>query len=229
MGFDPRVIVDMIELDQPVVGVIYPKRKFDLTKYEKSLVAGDAPSRARAKALDFAVRGPGVGAQNGFVRVEGCGAGILRLRRDCIATLLDHQPQQSDTSARLTSPTAHGLDRLIRVFDPIRYETVICPRPTPFAIAGGFAETCGPLQTGRSSYGHVSIHGPLQRSMTCAGRRFRLGRGCGAAPERTGPREQRRTSRLTAKPSSADSAAPQEDRRTGSATQARRQPARCSA
>lgn len=150
MGFDPRVIVDMIELDQPVVGVIYPKRKFDLTKYEKSLVAGDAPSRARAKALDFAVRGPGVGAQNGFVRVEGCGAGILRLRRDCIATLLDHQPQQSDTSARLTSPTAHGLDRLIRVFDPIRYETVICPRPTPFAIAGGFAETCGPLQTGRS-------------------------------------------------------------------------------
>jgi hypothetical protein len=30
--------------------------------------------------------------------------------------------QHSDTSARLTSPIAHGLDRLIRVFDPIRYE-----------------------------------------------------------------------------------------------------------
>lgn len=123
MGFDPKLIVDMVELDQPVVGVIYPKRKLDLTKYEKAIAAGDAPSRARAKAHDFTVRGPGVGAHKGFIRVEGCGAGILLLRRDCIATLLERQPQLSDASARLTSPIAHGLDRLIRAFNPIRFES----------------------------------------------------------------------------------------------------------
>lgn len=122
MGFDPKLIVDMIELDQPVVGVIYPKRKLDLTKYETAIAAGDAPARARAKAHDFTVRGPGVGTNKGFIRVEGCGAGILLLRRDCITTLLDRQPQYFDNSARLTSPIAHGLDRLIRVFDPIRSE-----------------------------------------------------------------------------------------------------------
>jgi hypothetical protein len=105
MGFDPRVIVDMIELDQPVVGVIYPKRKFDLTKYEKSLVAGDAPSRARAKALDFAVRGPGVGAQNGFVRVEGCGAESS----GCAATALG---PCSTTSPNNPTPRRGSLRRL---------------------------------------------------------------------------------------------------------------------
>jgi hypothetical protein len=86
MGFDPKLIGDMIELDQPVVGVIYPKRKLDLTKYETAIAAGDAPTRARAKAHDFTVRGPGVGTNKGFIRVEGCGAGILLLRRDCITT-----------------------------------------------------------------------------------------------------------------------------------------------
>jgi hypothetical protein len=122
MGFDPNLIVDMVELDQPVVGAVYPKRKLDLSKYEKAIAAGDAPSRARAKAHDFTVRGPGVGAHKGFIRVEGCGAGILLLRRDCIATLLERQSQLSDASARLTSPIAHGLDRLMRAFDPIRFE-----------------------------------------------------------------------------------------------------------
>ena len=47
MGFDPKLIVDMVELDQPVVGVIYPKRKLDLTKYETAIAAGDAPARKR--------------------------------------------------------------------------------------------------------------------------------------------------------------------------------------
>jgi len=122
MGFDPNLIVDMVELDQPVVGAVYPKRKLDLSKYEKAIAAGDAPARARAKAHDFTVRGPGVGAYKGFIRVEGCGAGIMLVRRDCIATLLEKQAQLSDASAKLTSPIAHGLDRLIRAFDPMRFE-----------------------------------------------------------------------------------------------------------
>ena len=122
MGFDPELILDMIELDQPVVGAIYPKRKLDFSKYESAIAAGDAPARARAKAHEFTVRGPGVGPNKGFIRVEGCGTGILLVRRDCIATLLEQQPEHSDSSARLNSPIAHGLDRLIRVFDPIRTE-----------------------------------------------------------------------------------------------------------
>jgi hypothetical protein len=91
-------------------------------KLAAALAAGDPAKRALAKAHDFAVAGPGVGTRNGFIRVEGCGAGILLLRRDCIATLLQKHPELSDETARLTSPIAQGLARVIRVFEPIRLE-----------------------------------------------------------------------------------------------------------
>jgi len=122
MGFEPKLVVDMLGLDEPLVGVIVPKRKLDLERLVSSLAAGEPGERALAKAHEFAVMGPGVGARNGFIRVEGCGAGILLVRRDCIATMLQKHPELSDESAGLTSPIAQGLDRVIRVFDPIRLE-----------------------------------------------------------------------------------------------------------
>lgn len=123
MGFEPKLVINMVELNEPLVGVIAPKRRLDLNKLIASLGAGEPPLRALAKAHDYAVMGPGVGAREGFIRVEGCGAGILLVRRDCIATMLQSYPDLSDETAPSTSPIAQGLDRVIRVFDPIRLET----------------------------------------------------------------------------------------------------------
>ena len=190
MGFDPKLIVDMVELDQPVVGALYPKRKLDLSKYERAIAAGDAPSRARAKAHDFTVRGPGVGAHKGFIRVEGCGAGILLLRRDCIATLLDRQPQHSDASARLTSPIAHGLDRLIRVFDPIRFENAYLSEDYAFCyrwrLCGGDVwAAAGPRDR---AYRLAPVRRPLQRPVAGKGSRAWPRLGHEPTRRRTGPR-----------------------------------------
>jgi hypothetical protein len=61
----------------------------------------------------------GIVKGKGFVEVDGCGAGVLLIRRDCVATLLEKMPELSDKAAKKSSPLAKNLDRLIRAFDPM--------------------------------------------------------------------------------------------------------------
>jgi hypothetical protein len=54
-----------------------------------------------------------------FIEVEGCGAGILLIKRSCIETMLQTLPEISDAKAKTASPLAKHLDRLIRAFDAL--------------------------------------------------------------------------------------------------------------
>ena len=56
MGFPAELISEMIAIDQPVVGVVYPKRAIDIKKVAEFAHAGDDPSRAINKAQDFVLR-----------------------------------------------------------------------------------------------------------------------------------------------------------------------------
>lgn len=68
MGFPPQMVLDMLTLDEPVVGAIYPKR---------------------GSPLDFV--GSGIEAAEyraGFIEVEGVGGGCLLIRRDAVEAML---------------------------------------------------------------------------------------------------------------------------------------------
>ena len=65
------------------------------------------------------MRGRAAGRAKGFIEVEGCGAGVMLIARDCIEQMLKKLPKISDTAAPKNSPLARGLNRLIRAFDPI--------------------------------------------------------------------------------------------------------------
>jgi hypothetical protein len=122
MGFEPRVVLDMLALDKPLVGVVYPKREIDLERYAKLVAEGRSAENARARAHNYIFRKngrSGLPDRNGFIEVDGCGAGILLVRRDCIDGMLARFPELSDSSAKKTSPIARDLDRLIRAFEPI--------------------------------------------------------------------------------------------------------------
>ena len=121
MGFEPQLIADMIAFDKPVVGVAYPKRKIDLHRVATLAGAGEPSDRAITKAHEFVLRRlrregrPKV--VNGFMEVEGCGAGILLIQRSCVETMLRRIPELNDEKAKKTSPITKDLDRLIRAFD----------------------------------------------------------------------------------------------------------------
>ena len=121
MGFDPRLIFDMVALDKPVTGVIYTKRQVDLKRLAE-LAAKEPADRAIARAHDFIirpVRGRAPRRLGGFIEVEGCGTGIMLIQRAAIATMLKTLPEISDPTATNASPLGAGLDRMIRVFDNI--------------------------------------------------------------------------------------------------------------
>jgi len=121
MGFEAQLIADMVAFDKPVVGVAYPKRKIDLQRVATLAGAGEPPDRAITKAHEFVLRPLRKGGRpkivNGFMEVEGCGAGILLIQRSCIETMLRRMPELSDEKAKKTSPITKDLDRLIRAFD----------------------------------------------------------------------------------------------------------------
>lgn len=122
MGFPAALITDMLDLDRPLVGAVYPKRTIDMKKVVE-LAAGNDGARALAKAQEFVLR-PLRGARAsasrpGFMEVEACGSGVLLVRRDCVDTMLKKMPQISDARAKTASPLAKNLDRMIRAFDVV--------------------------------------------------------------------------------------------------------------
>jgi hypothetical protein len=125
MGYDPELIADMVALRKPIVGVIAPRRQIDLNRLAGLAAKGEKAESAIARSLDFLVRpAKRTGADkprivNGFMEVEGCGAGIMLIERGCVRTMLEKLPELGDAAAKKMSPLAKGLDRLIRAFEPI--------------------------------------------------------------------------------------------------------------
>jgi hypothetical protein len=143
MGFEPQLIFDMIALDKPVTGVIYTKRQVNLQRLAELAAKGEKPGRAIARAHDFIIR-PVRGRQprrlKGFMEVEGCGTGIMLIKREAIATMLKTLPGINDINAKKTSPLAADLDRLIRAFDTIEANGV--PLADDFAFCHRWQALC---------------------------------------------------------------------------------------
>ena len=129
MGFPSALITEMIDLDRPLVGAVYPKRTIDMTRVAQFAAEGktdgkpaaEDAARAVAKAQDFVLRplrnARTTASRPGFIEVEACGSGILLIQRGCIEAMLKKFPELSDAKAKTTSPLAKNLDRLIRAFD----------------------------------------------------------------------------------------------------------------
>lgn len=135
MGFDPQLVIDMIEFNKPVVGVIYPKKMVDLTRISDLTRSGQSAQRAIANSHDFVVRRPLRGtARNGFMQVDGCGTGIFLIQRSCVDVMVQKMPEIVDNDAnkpirrvpdiRLggSEQLAEGFNRYIRAFDFVMVE-----------------------------------------------------------------------------------------------------------
>jgi len=121
MGFEPQLIFDMVAFDKPMTGVVYTKRQVDLKRLAATAKTEPA-ERAIAQAHDFIirpVRGRPPRRLGGFIEVEGCGTGIMLIKREAIAAMLKIRPEFSVPVATMTSPLSAGLERMIRVFDNI--------------------------------------------------------------------------------------------------------------
>lgn len=105
MAWDPQLILDMLDSEHPFVGIIPTKKRLPLEFVGRALPDDPEPV-------------------NGFMRVDGCGAGILMFAREVLSEMLLKMPQIVDQYPIDRHPAselilAQGLTRLIRPFDPI--------------------------------------------------------------------------------------------------------------
>lgn len=105
MGFPPDLVIDMLLLDEPIVGTIYRQRR------EQVSWAGSGTGEAMTER------------KGNFMCVEGVGMGCTLIRRDVITTMLEKMPEIVDTRLDLhpakETMKAAGANRLIRAFEKI--------------------------------------------------------------------------------------------------------------
>ena len=105
MGFPPDMVSDMLLLDEPLVGTIYPQRKMPLSW------AGSGTGT------------PTTTRKGNFMLVEGVGMGCTLIRRDLVTHMLEKMPELVDTRLHLhpagDTIRQAGSNRLIRAFEKL--------------------------------------------------------------------------------------------------------------
>lgn len=140
MGFGFDMVRDMIAFDRPVVGALYPRRSIDLRKLHAS--AGLSYERALALSIDFVgrIREP-LTVSGSFIRMEGCGAGILLITRACVDRMVEKLPQIVDETGFRTYAFAPRFEKFLTPFDKI--DTARGQVSEDMAFCRRWVEGCG--------------------------------------------------------------------------------------
>ena len=160
MGFEPRLVLDMIAFDKPVVGVVYTKRQVDLKRLAAAAKV-EPEARAIARAHDFILRplrGKVPRRQKGFMEVAACGTGLMLIKREAIATLLERLPRVSEPTEMSASPLSAGLARMIRAFDNVTVDGQLLVND--FAFCHRWQALCGGEIWARidEAVTHIGLH-----------------------------------------------------------------------
>ncbi len=140
MGFDPALINEMLDLGEPLIGTIYPKRKIDLQKLH---AAKDLPfEKALARSLEFIGEEARPRMQkSGFINVRQCGTGIMLIARNCIEKMIEKLPDIVDTTRFKRMPFADRFTTFITPFDKIK--TGDMELSEDFSFCWRWVEDCG--------------------------------------------------------------------------------------
>jgi hypothetical protein len=117
MGFEAKLIFDMLALKQDVVGAIYPSRSVNLRKLHAK---GNQPfEQAYAQACNFIGSPVGTPSKEPFVEVSGLGAGVLLISRAAVTKMIQSCPEIVDTQRYKHYPFAEKLAGFIMPFNKI--------------------------------------------------------------------------------------------------------------
>lgn len=100
VGFPPEAVLDMITFGEPLVGGIYPKKCYPL---EFVASGTEAPEY-----------------REGFIEVDGLGAGCLLIRRDAVTAMVEKFPELIRPYMTLPDLRYTGANRTFGFFDCLR-------------------------------------------------------------------------------------------------------------
>lgn len=120
MGYESALIYEMLNLRKDYVGVIAPKRHIDLKKLHA--LSKENFTKALAMSSGFVGNPGAVNANDKFVEVSSCGAGILLLSRDCITTMIRSCPEIVDHKRYKKMQFPNKFNQFITPFNKIELE-----------------------------------------------------------------------------------------------------------
>jgi len=122
MGFPVGLIGEMLAIDKPMVGAIYPKRQIDLKKLH---AAATLPfDKALACSVDFVGKIHSSQETRGnFVRMDWCGGGILLISRGCIEQMTAAMPEIIDRELFRHYGFGVKFTTFLTAFDRIKNDT----------------------------------------------------------------------------------------------------------
>jgi hypothetical protein len=100
VGFPPQAVLDMLTFNEPVVGGIYPKRTYPL----EWVISGTPEPEYR----------------QGFIEVDGLGAGCLLIRRDAVTAMIEKFPELVRPYMTIPDMRYAGAKRTFGLFDCLR-------------------------------------------------------------------------------------------------------------
>jgi hypothetical protein len=105
MAFPPEMVLDMLLLDEPIVGAIYPQRRIPVSW------AGSGDGSVHTER------------RGNFMKVEGVGMGCTLIRRDVVTKFIEKMPELIDTRLKLHPAVemmkGAGATRIIRAFEKL--------------------------------------------------------------------------------------------------------------
>lgn len=104
MQFEPELVRDMLLADKPLVGCLYRTKRLPGSWVGSALTPEKLP-------------------EGNLLELEGIGCGVMLIRRDCIANMIEAGMVEVQTDLRGTALVnllePHGVKRLIRGFDKV--------------------------------------------------------------------------------------------------------------
>jgi len=120
MGFSETLIYDMIATNNPVVGVVYPKRAIDLKRlHSMSNLPFD---EAFANSCEFIGKPIKTNTNLQFNEVDQCGTGIFLISRKCIDEMIARCPEIVDRKRFKRMPFGKKFKEFITPFEKVYFE-----------------------------------------------------------------------------------------------------------
>lgn len=145
-GFRPELILDMLDLDEPVVGAIYPARDLQFDAVWRVARSLDAPCRLQSLASRYVLprfqtdEGGRPVTKKGFVRASAAGTGIMLIQRHVFERMAAI-PDLMGVGAEIMIADGYS-GRFLQCFRPIIQDNNL-PLGEDLSFCRRWTETCG--------------------------------------------------------------------------------------
>lgn len=160
-GVQPWTLERMIDLDQPVVGCIYPKRVFNWSQV--NFESATDVNHVLQQASEFvgwlkAEESGQVSVVNGFARADHVGTGILLLKREAFHQLMSHFPELEGRGFSSDAYPWHSRSKRWGFFNPVNREDGL-PLSEDISFCRRWLQTGGEIWADITSPTlHVGLH-----------------------------------------------------------------------